>query len=62
MRCGPAGGLRERRLSPTAFGREFTQGRANAGSVQFTSNASRKQGTTWTPEFKYTHNGPVWQV
>jgi TonB-dependent receptor len=47
--------------NPAAFGRDFTQGRPNAGQVQFTSNGSRKSGTTWTPEFKYMHNGPVWK-
>ncbi|MBI4626248.1 MAG: TonB-dependent receptor [Verrucomicrobia bacterium] len=47
--------------NPTAFSSEFTQGRPNAGVVQFTGNAGHKYGTTWTPEFKYTHNGSEWK-
>jgi TonB-dependent receptor len=47
--------------TPAAFSPEFVQGRAGAGTAGFTNSMNDKSGTTWTPEFKYTHNGSIWR-
>lgn len=47
--------------NPASFGPAFTQGRANAGSGSFQASMREKTGTTWTPEFRYTHHGPLWK-
>jgi iron complex outermembrane recepter protein len=47
--------------TPSAGTAAFTQGRPGAGSASQSSSTNHKSGTTWTPEFKYTHNGPVWK-
>jgi len=46
---------------PTAWTRDFTQGRAGAGSVNITTSFRRKFGGTWHPSLKWRHDGPVWK-
>lgn len=48
--------------TPTTIDTAFVQGRQNASNVLMTASQNDKSGTTWTPEFKYYHNGPVWRV
>ncbi|MBM3854742.1 MAG: hypothetical protein FJ399_16580, partial [Verrucomicrobia bacterium] len=63
-------GLATRRLNiltqnntttPADWSRDFTQGRPQQGRAGFTNSFNEKSGTTWTPDFKYVHNGPVWR-
>ena len=44
-----------------SFGRDFTQGAAGAGFMQLLTDAREKNGTSWSPTFRWRHNGPVWQ-
>jgi iron complex outermembrane recepter protein len=48
--------------NPTSAAADHVQGRVSAGVVGFTNSMNDKSGTTWTPEFKYTHNGPIWKM
>ncbi len=34
----------------------------SAGSAALTTAHNDKSGTTWTPDFKYIHNGPIWRI
>jgi iron complex outermembrane recepter protein len=47
--------------NPVTVTPAFAQGRLSAGSVTNRGSQTIKSGTTWTPEFKWTHNGPVWK-
>lgn len=59
-------GLRRMSLSlgsnPTEITPQYVQGRTGAASEYMGASQNDKSGTTWTPEFKYTHNGPIWRV
>ncbi len=46
--------------SPTQITPDFVQGKAQGGSEYMGASQNDKSGTTWTPEFKYRHTGPVW--
>jgi len=48
--------------NPTTITRDFVQGRPGAGSITSRGGGmSIKASTTWTPELKWTHNGPLWK-
>jgi hypothetical protein len=47
--------------NPVSVSPAFAQGRPNAGSVTNRGSQTIKSGTTWTPDFKWTHNGPLWK-
>jgi iron complex outermembrane recepter protein len=48
--------------TPTAITSDYVQGRMDASSVLINTSQNDKSGTTWTPEFKYVHNGAVWKI
>jgi iron complex outermembrane recepter protein len=48
--------------TPGTIAPGYVQGRTSAGSSALTTAHNDKSGTTWTPEFKYTHNGRVWHL
>ncbi len=48
--------------SPTTVTPEYVQGRPGASNTLMNNSFNDKSGTTWTPEFKYFHNGPVWKI
>ena len=48
--------------NPASYSSTFVQSRPGAGSASLTTSFNEKDGTTWTPEFKYAHNGPVWTL
>lgn len=43
-----------------SFGEDFTQGATGSGFVQTVYDATDKHGTTYMPNIRYRHNGPVW--
>lgn len=48
--------------NPVTVTREFAQGRPGAGSITSRGGGmSIKASTTWTPELKWTHHGPIWK-
>jgi hypothetical protein len=48
--------------NPVVIDRNFVQGRTGAGSTTSRGGGmSIKASTTWQPELKWTHNGPVWK-
>jgi TonB-dependent receptor len=48
--------------NPVTITRDHVQGRPGAGSITSRGGGmSIKASTTWTPELKWTHHGPIWK-
>ncbi len=45
-----------------AWGADFTQGAPGAGFAQLTYSTRDVQGTTYQPNLRWRHRGPVWQL
>lgn len=45
-----------------AFSPTFSQGVSNVGTVTQTGSARAKDGSTYTPSFRWMHRGPVWTL
>lgn len=45
-----------------AFGSTFTQGAVGAGSMQMNYSTRDVTGTTYQPNLRWRHNGPVWRM
>ncbi|MBL9200568.1 MAG: TonB-dependent receptor [Opitutaceae bacterium] len=45
-----------------AWGPDFTQGAAGAGSAQLNYSTRDVTGTTYQPNLRWRHNGPVWKL
>ncbi|MSU51753.1 MAG: TonB-dependent receptor [Opitutus sp.] len=46
----------------TAFGPTFTQGAVGAGSMQLNYSTRDVTGTTYQPNLRWRHHGPVWKL
>lgn len=48
--------------NPATIARDYMQGRPGAGSITSRGGGMAiKASTTWTPELKWTHHGPLWK-
>lgn len=45
-----------------AWGPDFTQGAAGAGTAQLNYSTRDVQGTTYQPNLRWRHHGPVWKL
>ena len=45
-----------------ASGKDFTQGAAGSGSIEQNYSGRDVTGTTWQPNLRWRHQGPVWKL
>ncbi len=48
--------------SPAEITSAYVQGKLGGSNTLMNNSQNDKSGTTWTPEFKYFHNGPIWKI